>query len=91
MLLAEPTLSLSQTIKTLCIPNFLHSSKANDIILVAIPFLLSDEGFEKDFSILCKDNQKVANAIATGLKIEKPFCLPCFSGTRSNSLNPIFA
>lgn len=29
------------------------------------------EGFEKDFSILCKDNQKVANAIMTGLNIER--------------------
>lgn len=28
------------------------------------------EGFEKDFSVLCKDNQKVANAIATGLNIK---------------------
>ena len=29
------------------------------------------EGFEKDFSILCKDNQKVADAIALGLNMEK--------------------
>lgn len=29
------------------------------------------EGFEKDFSILCKDNQKVADAIANGLDIER--------------------
>ncbi len=29
------------------------------------------EGFEKDFSILCKDNQKVAEAIATGLNMER--------------------
>ena len=29
------------------------------------------EGFEKDFSILCKDNKKVANAIATGLNMER--------------------
>lgn len=29
------------------------------------------EGFEKDFSVLCKDNQKVANAIATGLNIKR--------------------
>ncbi len=29
------------------------------------------EGFEKDFSILCKDNQKVANAIASGLNMER--------------------
>lgn len=28
------------------------------------------EGFEKDFSVLCKDNQKVAAAIAAGLKVE---------------------
>lgn len=29
------------------------------------------EGFEKDFSILCKDNQKVADAIVLGLNMEK--------------------
>lgn len=29
------------------------------------------EGFEKDFSMLCKDNQKVANAIKMGLNMEK--------------------
>ena len=29
------------------------------------------EGFEKDFSILCKDYQKVADAIAMGLNIER--------------------
>lgn len=29
------------------------------------------EGFEKDFSILCKDNQKVADAIANGLNMER--------------------
>ena len=29
------------------------------------------EGFEKDFSILCKNNQKVANAIAEGLNINR--------------------
>ena len=29
------------------------------------------EGFEKDFSILCKDNQKVASAIAVGLNIDR--------------------
>ena len=29
------------------------------------------EGFEKDFAVLCKDNQKVANAIATGLDIKR--------------------
>ncbi|MEH2954930.1 GNAT family N-acetyltransferase [Candidatus Merdisoma sp. JLR.KK011] len=29
------------------------------------------EGFEKDFSILCKDKQKVADAIKTGLNMEK--------------------
>lgn len=28
------------------------------------------EGFEKDFSVLCKDNQKVADAIAAGLNME---------------------
>lgn len=28
------------------------------------------EGFEKNFSVLCKDNQKVAAAIASGLKVE---------------------
>lgn len=29
------------------------------------------EGFEKDFSVLCKDTQKVADAIAAGLNMEK--------------------
>ncbi len=29
------------------------------------------EGFEKDFSVLCKDNQKVADGIAAGLNIER--------------------
>lgn len=29
------------------------------------------EGFEKDFSILCKDTRKVANAISTGLNIDR--------------------
>ena len=29
------------------------------------------EGFEKDFSILCKDIQKVADAIAAGLNMER--------------------
>lgn len=29
------------------------------------------EGFEKDFSILCKDHQKVAEAIAAGLNMER--------------------
>lgn len=29
------------------------------------------EGFEKDFSVLCKDNQKVADAISNGLNMER--------------------
>lgn len=29
------------------------------------------EGFEKDFSVLCKDNQKVADAIAAGLNMKR--------------------
>ena len=29
------------------------------------------EGFEKDFSVLCKDTQKVANAIVAGLNIDR--------------------
>lgn len=29
------------------------------------------EGFEKDFSVLCKDNQRVADAIAAGLNMER--------------------
>lgn len=29
------------------------------------------EGFEKDFSVLCKDTQKVAEAIAPGLNMER--------------------
>ena len=39
--LADPILSLSQTIRTLSRPSFLHSSNANQIISVAYPFLLS--------------------------------------------------
>lgn len=38
------------------------------------------EGFEKDFSILCKDNQKVADAIAAGLNLER-FYVADMNGT----------
>ena len=38
------------------------------------------EGFEKDFSILCKDNQKVADAIAAGLNMER-FYVADINGT----------
>ncbi len=38
------------------------------------------EGFEKDFSIFCKDNQKVADAIAAGLNLER-FYVADINGT----------
>lgn len=47
---------------------YIRNAKEKDRNNVA---LCIAEGFEKDFSVLCKDNQKVANAIATGLNIER--------------------
>ena len=47
---------------------YIRNAKETDRNSVA---LCIAEGFEKDFSVLCKDNQKVANAIATGLNIER--------------------
>lgn len=43
------------------------------------------EGFEKDFSILCKDTQKVADAIATGLHMER-FYVADIEGTIAGAL-----
>lgn len=47
---------------------YIRNAKEKDRNNVA---LCIAEGFEKDFSVLCKDNQKVADAIATGLDIER--------------------
>ena len=44
------------------------------------------EGFEKDFSVLCKDSPKVANAIAAGLNIEK-FYIADISGDIAGTLD----
>ena len=48
----------------------IHIRKANEIDRDYVALCIA-EGFEKDFSILCKDNQKVADAIALGLNMEK--------------------
>ncbi len=48
----------------------IHIRNAKEIDRNSVALCIA-EGFEKDFSILCKDNQKVANAIATGLKIDR--------------------
>lgn len=47
-----------------------HIRKASEIDRDNVALCIA-EGFEKDFSILCKDNQKVADAIALGLNMEK--------------------
>lgn len=47
-----------------------HIRKAEETDRNSIALCIA-EGFEKDFSVLCRDNQKVAKAIATGLNIEK--------------------
>ena len=47
-----------------------HIRKASETDRDAVAMCIA-EGFEKDFSVLCKDNQKVADAIANGLNIEK--------------------
>ncbi len=47
-----------------------HIRKASETDRDAVAMCIA-EGFEKDFSILCKDNQKVADAIANGLNMEK--------------------
>ena len=48
----------------------LHIRKAKETDRNSVALCIA-EGFEKDFSILCKDNQKVADAIANGLDIER--------------------
>lgn len=47
-----------------------HIRKANETDRDAVAMCIA-EGFEKDFSVLCKDNQKVADAIANGLNMER--------------------
>ena len=47
-----------------------HIRKAKETDRNSVALCIA-EGFEKDFSILCKDNQKVADAIANGLDIER--------------------
>ena len=48
----------------------LHIRKAKETDRNHVALCIA-EAFEKDFSILCKDNQKVADAIAAGLNMEK--------------------
>ena len=45
-----------------------HIRKATEQDRYAIALCIAD-GFEKDFSVLSKDNRKIASAIATGLQI----------------------
>lgn len=47
-----------------------HIRKATEHDRYAIALCIAD-GFEKDFSVLSKDNRKIASAIATGLQIDK--------------------
>jgi len=47
-----------------------HIRKAKETDRNSVALCIA-EGFEKDFSILCKDNQKVADAISNGLDIER--------------------
>jgi len=47
-----------------------HIRKAEEADRDLVAFCIA-EGFEKDFSILCKDTQKVADAIAAGLDMER--------------------
>lgn len=47
-----------------------HIRKANETDRDSVALCIA-EGFEKDFSVLCKDNQKVADAIAAGLNMER--------------------
>ena len=47
----------------------LHIRKAKETDRNHVALCIA-EAFEKDFSILCKDNQKVADAIAAGLNME---------------------
>lgn len=49
---------------------YIRKATENDRYAIA---LCIAEGFEKDFSVLCNDPQKVAAAIATGLNIERFF------------------
>ena len=48
----------------------LHIRKAKETDRNHVALCIA-EAFEKDFSILCKDNQKVPDDIAAGLKMEK--------------------
>ena len=48
----------------------LHIRKAKETDRNHVALCIA-EAFEKDFSILCKDNQKVADAMAAGLNMEK--------------------
>lgn len=47
-----------------------HIRKASETDRDSVALCIA-EGFEKDFSVLCKDNQKVAKAIAAGLNMER--------------------
>ena len=47
-----------------------HIRKAEETDRNHVAFCIA-EGFEQDFAILCKDNQKVADAIAAGLHMER--------------------
>ena len=49
-----------------------HIRKAKETDRSAVALCIA-EGFEKDFSILCKDTQKVSDAIASGLNMERFF------------------
>lgn len=47
-----------------------HIRNAKETDRNNVAYCIAD-GFEKDFSVLCKDNQKVADAIAAGLNLER--------------------
>ncbi len=47
-----------------------HIRKANETDRDSVALCIA-EGFEADFSVLCKDNRKVADAIAGGLDMER--------------------
>jgi len=47
---------------------YIRKAVENDCYAIA---LCIAEGFEKDFSVLCKDTQKVAAAIANGLNMQR--------------------
>lgn len=48
----------------------LHIREAREIDRNSVALCIA-EGFEKDFSVLCKNNQKVADAIAAGLNMKR--------------------